>query len=157
MFKAINLKKMFSSIIIVELIGAVSLIIASSAMRMYSQIILPDLAISVTVFIILWVILFAMLGIALYFAQSSSARKDKKGVFGSFWLQLFIMCVWPILFFNMRAFGFAAIWMLILVVFVGITIKKFSKLSKGAAYLLVPYMIFCIYVLYLNYGTMMLN
>ncbi|MCL2838638.1 MAG: tryptophan-rich sensory protein [Oscillospiraceae bacterium] len=154
MFKAINLKKMFFSVLIVELIGAVSLIIASGARGMWNDIITPDLALSLNALIIMWFAVLAMMGVALYFAKSSK-NGDKIG--GWFWLQLIFACLWPIWFFNLRAFGFASIWLLILVALIGITIKKFAKASKGAGVLLIPYLLFIIYMLYLNYGILMLN
>ena len=155
MFTAINLKKMFTSIFIVELIGAVALIIAgSAAFRMWREIITPDLAASINILIIIWVVLFAMCGVAVYFVQSS---KNKKGILNWFWIQMFFMVIWPILFFNLRAFGFSAIWLIILIALIAVTIKKFSCASRGAGYLLIPYLLFYIYLLYLNYGTWMLN
>ena len=154
MFKAINLKKMFFSVLIVGIIGAISIIIASGAMGMWSEIILPDLALPLNALVIMWFAVFAMMGVALYFAKSSK-NGDKIG--GWFWLQLIFVCLWPIWFFNLRVFGFASIWLLILVAFIGITIKKFAHASKGAGVLLIPYLLFVIYMLYLNYGILMLN
>ena len=156
MFKAINLKKMFASVLIIGLIGAAPLIIASGAFAGWNELNLPDLAVPLNFLIIAWLVMFALLGIALYFVQSSSSN-HKKSAASRFWLQMFFIFVWPILLFNLRAFGFAAIWMLITIAFIGITIKNFSRVSKGAAYLFVPYLLLCLYLLYLNYGIFMLN
>jgi tryptophan-rich sensory protein len=159
MFKAINLKKMFFSILIVNCIGAISIIIAGGAMgRMYDEIIRPDLSMPLNFFIAAWFVMFSMLGISLYFTQSASGGGDAKKIAARrFWLQMLFISVWKILFFNCNLFGFAAIWMLLSIVLIGMTIKKFRSISRGAGYLLIPHLLFCIYTLYLNYGTMMLN
>jgi len=156
MFTAINLKKMFSSILIVELIGAVSIIIASTAMSMYRDLILPDFAAPLVFIIVTWGILFAFLGVAFYFVQSSS-NESKSRAASRFWLQLFFICVWPILFFNLRAFGVSAIWMLFSIAFSGIAAKNFFRVNRAAGWLIIPHILFCIYLLYLNYGIFMLS
>jgi len=159
MFKAINLKKMFISVLTVNLIGGISLAVAGSSMvRLFTEAIMPDLTLPLALLIIMWFVLFSIMGISLYFTQGSSADKNmKKGAFNRFWLQMLFCIVWKILFFNVQAFGFSAIWMLLTIVIIGIAIKKFASISKGAAYLLILHLLFYIYLLYLNYGIMMLN
>jgi len=156
MITAINLKKMFVSILIVALIGAISIIIASTAFGMWGEITTPDSAAPLGFLIGMWFGLFALLGVALYFVKSSS-DKNKSGALKRFWLQLLFMCVWPILFFNLRLFGFAAIWMLLSIALKFIAIRGVKKVSKGSAYLMIPYFLFGLYLLYINYGVFMLN
>jgi len=159
MFKAINLKKMFMSILIVIIIGGVFLAIASGGMsRVFTEFTTPDSTLPISVMIITFFVLFVLKGVSLYFTQGSGASKDiKLGARNRFWLQMLFFVAWLILFFNLQSFGFSAIWMLLTIVLIGICIKKFASISKGAAYLLVPHLLFCLYLLYLNYGTMMLN
>jgi len=159
MFTAINLKKMFISILTVNLVGGISIAIAGTVMsRMFAEIMMPDLALPVIVIIIAWFVLFSLMGISLYFTQGSGASKENKvSARNRFWLQMIFLIVWQVLFFNARIYGFSAIWMLLTIVLIGICIKKFASIGKGASYLLIPYLLFCVYMLYLNYGIMMLN
>ena len=156
MFTAINLKKLFVSVLIVVLIGAISIIIANTSFGMWNEITTPESAAPLGVLTGMWFTLFALLGIALYFVKSST-DKNKSGVIKRFWLQLLFMCVWPILFFNLQLFGFAAIWMLITVVLCCVAMKGVKRINKGSMCLMIPYLLFGLYLLYINYGVFMLN
>lgn len=65
--------------------------------------------------------------------------------------------MWTILFFNLKAFAFSSVWLVILTVLIGLNIVCFGKINVKSAYLLIPYIVWCVFALYLNIGTAALN
>ena len=71
--------------------------------------------------------------------------------------------VWTILyvlmgiFFKSQLYTFAFVWILLLICAVTLMIIMFSKVNKISAYLMIPYLIWCIYAAYLNLGVVVLN
>ena len=73
-------------------------------------------------------------------------------------IQLLLNFLWTFIFFGFRLYGIAFIELVILVLFVLLTIKRFyDKAGKGAALLLVPYLIWLLYAGVLNFYVWMLN
>lgn len=64
---------------------------------------------------------------------------------------------WPIIFFKSQLYTFAFVWILLLICAVTLMIIMFSKVNKISAYLMIPYLIWCIYAAYLNLGVVVLN
>ncbi|MBQ8758779.1 MAG: tryptophan-rich sensory protein, partial [Clostridia bacterium] len=64
---------------------------------------------------------------------------------------------WSIIFFNMRAFLFSFIWLLLLWVLIIIMIDRFSKISKVSAYVNIPYFLWVSFAAYLNFMIYRLN
>ena len=87
-----------------------------------------------------------------------SSKSDYISV--SFWiyaLQLALNFFWPIIFFKSQLYTFAFVWILLLICAVTLMIIMFSKVNKISAYLMIPYLIWCIYAAYLNLGVVVLN
>ena len=138
----IKCKPFLLSILVPVLIGFIS-----------GMIILPDVAF---VFPIVWTILYVLMGISSYGIFSS--KSDYISV--SFWiyaLQLALNFFWPIIFFKSQLYTFAFVWILLLICAVTLMIIMFSKVNKISAYLMIPYLIWCIYAAYLNLGVVVLN
>ncbi|MBR3844395.1 MAG: tryptophan-rich sensory protein, partial [Clostridia bacterium] len=72
-------------------------------------------------------------------------------------IQLLLYFLWPILFFNLQRFGLAFACLLLLWVFILATLIQFGKVSKLAAYLLIPYLVWVTFAGYLNLGIALLN
>jgi RsiW-degrading membrane proteinase PrsW (M82 family) len=51
----------------------------------------------------------------------------------------------------------SAIWLVALIILIGLNIIYFGKINKNAGLLLVPYLLWCIFALYLNIGIWILN
>ena len=95
-------------ILIAEGVGALSGWLTRDDAKTYStDIVQPPLSPPATVFPIVWGILFALMGISaarVWRAPPSKARTKGLSLFG---LQLAFNFFWSVLFFNLRAFGFA--------------------------------------------------
>ena len=74
-----------------------------------------------------------------------------------FFLQLAFNFLWSIIFFNLRNFGFAFFWLLVLWVLILLMIISYRKISKLASRLQVPYFVWVTFAAYLNLGVWILN
>ncbi|MEG0754671.1 MAG: TspO/MBR family protein, partial [Angelakisella sp.] len=64
---------------------------------------------------------------------------------------------WSIFFFNLQAFGFSFLWLVLLWVLIVLMILSYRKGDKLAAWLQVPYLLWVTFAGYLNYATWLLN
>lgn len=151
----INFKKVIIAFSVVIIVWLLSGILTMNSMEVYEELNKPFLNPPGYVFAIVWPILYLMMGLSFYFIINTD--KDNKDAINSFILQLLFNFFWPILFFKFDFYLFSSAWLLILVVLIGVTIYKFYKINKLSAILLIPYLIWCIFALYLNLSIYFLN
>lgn len=110
------------------------------------------------IFGVAWTVLYILMGFASYRAFMR-LKEDKKSYFelSPYFIQLILNFLWPILFFNFRLYGLAAIEIIILLMFIVITTIKFFKIDKFSGILFVPYLIWTLYATYLNIVIWILN
>jgi benzodiazapine receptor len=106
-----------------------------------------------------WTLLYAMMGVSLYLA---SRQREEDGTVGAasrvlFTVQLILNTLWTYIFFGRRAPGWALVEIVFLWVAVLFTTLSFSKVSKTAALLLVPYLLWTSFAAVLNYSIWRLN
>ena len=104
-----------------------------------------------------WTSLYVLMGIAFYLVwkQGSSPQKSKAIVL--YCIQLAFNFSWSFLFFNRHLIGGALIEMILLWIFILLTIVAFGKISKAAAWLMVPYICWVSFAMVLNYTIWQLN
>lgn len=71
--------------------------------------------------------------------------------------QLIVNFFWSLIFFNAGAYGFAFLWLLLLIALVVWMILSFRRTDPLAALLQIPYLLWLIFAAYLNYGVWSLN
>ena len=158
MFTAINLKKLFKNILFVECAGVLSALITRGAAREYAAFVKPNFAPPAYAYAVVWAILFAFMGIALYTLGASSAKPEtKKTAYIFFYIHLAFNFFLNIIFYNLNMHGFAIIWLIALILLAAVNIRQFYTISKGAGILLVPYILWSLFALYLYYGIWILN
>jgi benzodiazapine receptor len=74
-----------------------------------------------------------------------------------FVLQFLLNLAWTPVFFGAQQIGTALLIIILLWLAIAATIREFARLSKPAAYLLIPYLIWVSYATYLNGGHFYLN
>ena len=74
-----------------------------------------------------------------------------------FFIQLVLNTLWSIIFFGLHSPGGALVEIVFLWFSILATIIAFAKISKPAAWLLVPYLAWVSFVSYLNYAIWVLN
>lgn len=105
-----------------------------------------------------WTLLYLMMGIAFYLVwrRGTGAPFVKPGIL-IFLVQLALNTVWSLLFFGAENITAALIDIVFLWLAIVATIYLFFKVSRTAAYLLVPYLLWVSFATYLNYGFWVLN
>ena len=103
-----------------------------------------------------WTILYILMGIALFIIWKSENRDRRTAII--FWvIQLVLNFLWTILFFNQRQILGAFIEMILLWIMILMTIIYFARISKLAAWLMVPYIAWVSFAALLNYAIWQLN
>ena len=105
-----------------------------------------------------WSVLYLLMGISLWLVWKSKVDPAvKRGAYLIFGIQLFFNFCWSIIFFRFRSPGWALIDIILLVVCIIITILAFARISKPAAWLLVPYICWVCFATCLNAAIWQLN
>ena len=134
--------------------GLLASYLTTGNMSIYDNIIKPPLSPPSIVFPIVWSVLYILMGISSYLVYQNTERI---GPLFTYFLSLFVNFFWSIIFFNWQEFGFAFIWLLLLWFLILLTILDYYKISKPAAILQIPYLIWVTFAGYLNFMIWLLN
>ncbi len=146
------------SVIIPLAVGLLASFLTRGAMAQFNMFVQPPLSPPAWLFPVVWTVLYILMGISSYLIITSDAPKEAVGdAMKTYQLQLAVNFLWPTFFFNFRWYLFSFFWLLLLWVLVIIMIRKFYNISKTAAYLNVPYLIWLTFAAYLNIGVWWLN
>lgn len=154
--KKMNWLELLIFVVIIEATGFLSSFLSGNIRPEYMRLIKPPFAPPGLVFGIVWPILYASMGIAVYrvFNHHSKASKYALLWFG---IQLFLNFCWSIVFFRFELFWAAVAIIVALDVTVAYTIYLFGKIDKIAQWLMIPYLLWIIFATYLNIGFAILN
>ena len=119
--------------------------------NIYGSLNKPDLAPPSVVFPIAWSILYVLMGISLYMN-----RNNKKNMV-SFFIQIMLNYLWVFVFFGMQSCLGGFIVIILLDVMILYTILEFYKENKLSAYMMIPYLLWCVFASYLNFQIFLLN
>lgn len=122
----------------------------------YYELVLPSFAPPGIVFPIVWTILYTLMGISSYLIIKSNDVGKNEALF-VYGVQLIINLFWSILFFVFRLYFISFIWILLLIGFVVVMIKKFYDINKISAYIQIPYLLWLIFAAILNLSVYFLN
>lgn len=154
----INLKALLVSVAIPLIVGFVSGFLTRNSMEQFAQLNKPPLSPPGFLFPIVWTILYILMGIASYLVFTSNKKQqDVKDALTVYALQLVFNFFWSIFFFNFEWYLFSFFWLIALWVLILRTILLFYPISKIAAYLMIPYLIWVTFAGYLNLGIYLLN
>lgn len=141
-----------------ELIGVLSSLFAGDISAVYKTLEKPPLSPPGLVFSIVWIILYALMGISAYLVYRSGAEPERvNSALRTYWLQLVVNFSWSVVFFRLGAFWAAAVVLAILFILIVIMMVKFAKIRPAAALLNVPYLLWILFAGYLNVTTALLN
>lgn len=113
-----------------------------------------------------WTTLYVMMGISLFLVwrattSTTTFTKDRRSrkisAFIAFGSQLILNVSWSFLFFGLRSPQFAFVEIIILLISIVVTIVIFSKISKLAAILMLPYAGWVTFASFLNLQIWLLN
>ncbi len=177
-----DILRFIAAIAICEGAGVLGFFVTVGAIPVwYASLAKPDIAPPHWVFGPVWIALYALMGVALFLVwkhdwkvvnpilvgkgRAWNKRSERLwtgdlqriNIVALFWIQLALNALWSILFFGMRApaaafFEIIALWVSIFYVIV-----NFYRVSKTAAWLLIPYLLWVGFAAYLNFEILILN
>ncbi len=154
--KTVNLRTLIASLIPPAAVGLAGAVLVSSGMGMYNMLIKPAFTPPGWLFGIVWTVLYALMGISVYLLKSSKSY-DLATPMQFYYIQLALNFIWVMLFFRFGLLWLAAIALVLLIAAIVLTVLNFYNINKTAAYLLIPYLVWCGFALILNITLAILN
>lgn len=150
----VNWKKLLVCIALPLGVGALAALL-SGGMDTYAQYVKPPLSPPAWVFMVVWPVLYVLMGYASYLVVQAGG--DNRKALAAYWAQLAVNFLWPIVYFRFGWPTGALVVLIVLWLLVLLTIRLFSDVSERAADLLIPYILWLSYAAYLNLGIILLN
>lgn len=127
-------------------------------MQEYGMVTKPPLSPPAILFPIVWTILYVLMGVGSYLVLTSDGSKEEiKSALSVYVWQLLVNFLWPTFFFNFGWYLFSFFWLVLLWILVLIMLIRFYRVSKVAAYINIPYLVWLTFAGYLNLGVYFLN
>ena len=158
MAKRPDWKKLIISILIPLAVGGAAALIANGSFKDFEALNKPPLAPPAWAFPAAWTLLYILMGIAAYLVYCSEkypGRIERALTFYA--VQLFMNFCWTLIFFNLKLYLAAFIWLVLLWGAIAGTALLFRFISKPAGWLMLPYLAWVAFAGYLNLGVYILN
>lgn len=140
------------------LTGVIAGILTGGGMETFADVNKPPLSPPGWLFPVVWTILYTLMGISSYIVITSGKPQEQTSdALRIYIVQLAVNFMWPFLFFTMGWYLFAFMWLVLLWILVFIMIVMFKDISKLAAYLNIPYLLWLTFAGYLNFAIWILN
>ncbi len=140
-----------------EVTGAVSGWLSRNGIKEFEYAIQPPFMPPWFVFSLVWVLLFALNGWSAGLVLKSPKSQKRDDSLMVYAVQLIVSFFWPLFFFNLQLFGFAFIWLLLLIAVSVITLLSFRRVNSKTSKLLVPHLLWLLFAAFLNFMTWRLN
>ncbi|HUC02105.1 MAG TPA: TspO/MBR family protein [Candidatus Paceibacterota bacterium] len=151
--------KLIIAVVVSEAAGVIGSIFTVSAIPIwYATLAKPALNPPAWIFGPVWTTLYLLMGIAAFLVwRKGWNSKGVKAALSLFAIQLILNALWSIIFFGLHSPAWALIEIIAMWIVIVATITAFSKISRSAAWLLAPYILWVSFALYLNYSIWRLN
>lgn len=139
--------------------GKISAVIAGDMQGFYNLLKLPPYSPAPEVFPVAWIILYLLMGFGSWIVYQKALNQYRSPQYYllPFAIQLALNFAWTPIFFGLPAYWGGA-WLAVLLFYaVGWMIWRFYAISRLAAYLQIPYLLWCAYAAYLSFGVAVLN
>ena len=107
------------------------------------------------IFAPVWTTLYLMMTISIWLYWHSK-NKNINTIY-IYFVQIFINTTWSIVFFGLHQILFALIILLILIFLIVILFIRFKRVNLVSYYLMIPYLLWTLYALFLNFSLLILN
>ena len=155
-----EIAKLALFILIPLIVGGISALLTKNSMSEFKNLNQPNLSPPAWLFPVAWTILYILMGISSYLIYKNKNvffYKERDNYLILYIIQLIFNFFWSIIFFNMKMYYFAFIWLIILWILILSLIINAKKVNKIAYYLLIPYIIWVTFAGYLNIMIAILN
>jgi len=151
--------KLTASVLICQLAGlAGSFFTRTSADTWYKLLDKPFFTPPSWVFAPVWIVLYFLMGVSLFLVWNKGLNEPQiRGSIRVFLLQLVLNSTWSAVFFGMQNILLSVIIIVSLWFAIMWTILKFHKISKKAAFMLIPYFCWVSFAVILNITILFLN
>ena len=154
-----EIPRLVLAIVICQMAGVLgSVFTSSSVLTWYPTLIKPSFTPPGGLIGTVWIVLFTLMGISLFLIwREGNGGPEKKMALGVFAVQLVVNVLWSWAFFGLQSplagiVVIAVLWLLILQ-----CILRFWPISRNAALLLVPYILWVSFAAFLNFTIWRLN
>lgn len=151
-----KVKPYILSILLALTVGGLSALATANNMNIYNKINTPPLSPPGWLFPVVWSILYILMGISAAIIFTSNSSKKDNALF-TYAVSLVLNFSWSIFFFNLQSFILSFIVLVALWLSIIVTIIQYSKISKTAAWLQLPYLLWVTFAGYLNFSIVLLN
>lgn len=134
--------------------GGIGSLFTMAGLPAYEQLNRPPLKPPSILFPIVWTILFLLMGVGAARVWKRPGRDRAILVYG---VQLFFNVLWSAWFFLLQWRLFAFFWLLALILLVALMIRSFIRIDVLAGAIQIPYLLWCAFAAYLNFGFWFLN
>ena len=107
------------------------------------------------IFAPVWTTLYVMMILAIWFFWHSKKR-DVNTIY-IYFIHIVFNTTWSVVFFGLHQIFFALVVLVILITLIIILIIRFKRVNFVSYYLMIPYLLWCLYALFLNYNLLVLN
>jgi len=154
-----NFLKLIAAIVITNLAGLIGSLFTMSAIpTWYAALNKPAFNPPSWVFGPVWTALYILMGVAAFLVwRQGLAKREVRWALVVFIIQLILNALWSIIFFGWHNPGLAFLEIIFLWLAIILTIVLFSRISRPAAYLLLPYILWVSFAGFLNYTLWQLN
>lgn len=151
--------KLVIAVVVSELAGIIGSIFTISAIpTWYAALAKPALNPPSWLFAPVWTTLYLLMGIAAFLVwRKGWEQKEVRIALFIFGIQLILNALWSIIFFGLHNPAWALVNIIGLWLAIVGAIVAFHKISRPAAYLLIPYIFWVSFAAYLNYSIWILN
>lgn len=130
----------------------------TGGMDWYDALIKPALNPPSWIFSPVWTVLYIMMAVSAFLVWKKGwKRKEVRLALAMFGVQLALNLIWSPLFFGLQNPLLALVDIIVMLAAIIWTIILFYKLSRPAAYLLIPYFLWVSFATYLNFSIWWLN
>lgn len=143
--------KLIIAVFVCQLAGIIGSLFTNPSSSWFTSLIKPSFNPPDWVFAPVWITLYLLMGISLYLIWN-----DKNTVI-FFAIQLALNSIWSILFFGLHNLLLSSIEIILLWAMILAVIIKSYKISKTAAYLMIPYLLWVSFAAVLNISIFVLN
>ena len=139
-------------------VGGLAAALTQGSMEHFAALAQPPLSPPGWVFPVVWSALYLLMGAANFLVWKADApQTEKTRALALYGVQLAVNFAWPLLFFRAGLYGFALVWLALLLFLVIETAFAFGCIDRRAAWLLMPYLLWLLFAAYLNAGVWLLN
>ena len=121
----------------------------------YSQLVKSNYNPPDWVFAPIWTTLYLMMTLAIWFYWHSKNR-DINTIYVYF-IHIVFNTTWSIVFFGLHQIFLALVALIVLIFLIIILIQRFKRVNLLSYYLMIPYLLWTVYALFLNFNLMVLN